>query len=496
MYKYSESQILLPHEFFLPFGGKLNPENRWCKLAAMIPWHKIEQRYAKNFKNLRKGQVANSGRIALGSLIIQSQKSLSDRDTVQELTENVYLQYFIGLPGFVDKAPFDPSLMVHFRKRLGMQMLNEINEWIANPAQEFEKKDSDNGDSNHDNSSGNGGDAGPSEEQAQPTTPDESGNQGQLILDATCVPADIHFPTDIWLLNKVREALEEVIDTLHAPLAGTEKKPRTYRNRARKDYLNIDKKKHKTYKEIRRGIRQQLGYIKRDFSIIDRLEPKSSLTLLTPKQYRNLLVGREIYRQQASMFQGKQHKIPDRIVSLHMSFIRPIVRGKTNADVEFGAKLSISVVNGFSYMESLSFDAYNEGTTLQQSAENYKRRFGNYPEAIIADKIYRNRENLQFCKMNHIRFSGPPLGRPAKDPEVLKEQRKQEILDSGIRNAVEGKFGEGKRYYGLGRIMSRLQDTSESVIALQLLVMNLEYRLRLLLFYFFKVHFKPNLLAC
>lgn len=79
MYKYSDNQILLPHEFFLPFGGKLNPENRWCKLAAMIPWHRIEEKYAKNFKNLRRGQVANSGRIALGSLIIQSQKSPSDR---------------------------------------------------------------------------------------------------------------------------------------------------------------------------------------------------------------------------------------------------------------------------------------------------------------------------------------------------------------------------------------------------------------------------------
>ena len=239
-----------------------------------------------------------------------------------------------------------------------------------------------------------------------------------------------------------------------------------------------------------------MGYIKRDFSIIDRLAGKSSLTLLDPKQYQSLLISKEIYRQQSIMFHGREHKIQDRIVSLHMPFIRPIVRGKTNADVEFGPKLSISVVNGFSYMEALSFDAYNEGTTLQQSAENYKRRFGHYPEAIIADKIYRNRENLQFCKINHIRFSGPPLGRPAKDPTILKEQQKQEILDSGIRNAVEGKSGEGKRYYGLGRIMTRLQDTSESVISLQLLVMNLEHRLRLLLYYFFKVRSKSILLVC
>lgn len=491
MYKYSDNQIMLPHEFFLPFGGKLNPENRWCKLAALIPWSRIEEKYAKSFKNLKAGQVACSVRIAFGSLIIQNHKTLSDRDTVQEIAENVYLQYFIGLPGFVDKNPFDPSLMVHFRKRLGPEIINQINEWIANPTKEFEIEDSDDDDPNIGGSSGGG--ETPPQEQAE-TEGNE--NQGKLILDATCVPADVHFPTDIWLLNKVREALEEVIDVLHAPLAGVEKKPRTYRNRARRDYLNVDKKKHRTYKEIRRGIRQQLGYVQRDFSIIDRLVEKSSLTLLNPKQYKDLLVGREIYRQQRSMYYDKQHKIQDRIVSLHMPFIRPIVRGKTNADVEFGAKLSISVVNGFSYMEQLSFDAYNEGTTLQESVETYKRRFGHYPEAVLADKIYRNRDNLQFCKKHHIRLSGPPLGRPARDPDILKEQRKQETLDAGIRNAVEGKFGEGKRTYGLGRIMTRLQETSKSVIALQLLVMNLEYRLRLLLYYFFKVHFRPILLTC
>lgn len=491
MYKYSDNQMMLPHEFFLPFGGKLNPENRWCKLAALIPWSKIEEKYAKNFKNIKVGQVACTAKLALGSLIIQNQKTLSDRNTVQEITENVYLQYFIGLPGFVDKAPFDPSLMVHFRKRLGPDIINQINEWIANPTKEFGAEDSDNDDNNPGCSSGSG-----EPHTTEPHETAEGENQGKLILDATCVPADIHFPTDIWLLNKVREALEEVIDVLHKPLAGTEKKPRTYRNRARREYLNVDKKKHRTYKEIRKGIRQQLGYIQRDFYIIDRLVEKSSLTLLDPKQYRNILVGREVFRQQWNMYQGKEHKIQDRIVSLHMPFVRPIVRGKTNADVEFGAKLSISVINGFTYMEQLSFDAYNEGTTLQGSVENYKRRFGQYPEAIIADKIYRNRDNSQFCKKNHIRLSGPPLGRPAKDPKVLKEQRKQEILDSGIHNAVEGKFGEGKRSYGLGRIMTHLQETSKSVIALQLLVMNLEYRLRLLLYYFFKVHFRPNLLVC
>jgi IS5 family transposase len=310
-----------------------------------------------------------------------------------------------------------------------------------------------------------------------------------LILDATCAPADIHYPTDIWLLNTVREALEEIIDVLHQPHIGIAKKPRTYRDCARWDYLNIDKKKRATAKEIRKAIGQQLRYVKRDLAIVEAMAEKSSLSLLPRRQYRNLLVSQEIYRQQLSMYQKKHHKVEDRIVSLHMPFVRPIVRGKAGAEVEFGAKLAISVVDGYSYMEHLSFDAFNEGNTLISSVENYRHRFGCYPSAVIADKIYRNRENLQFCKKNHIRLNGPPLGRPAADLELLKEQKRQERKDTGIRNTVEGKFGEGKRGYGLNRIMARLRETSETVIAMQLLVMNLEHRLRILFIQIFKVQF-------
>lgn len=480
MYKYTEQQMILPHEFFLPFGGKLNPKNQWCQLAVMIPWPEIEIKYAKNFKNLKSGQKAYSVRMALGALIIQNRKGLSDQETVDEIAENPYMQYFLGLPAFIQEPPFNASLMVHFRKRLRKNVINKVNEMIA---KEYAKPKSDDNNPSSGEMNSNGSDT------STPTGEEKVTNAGRLILDATCVPADIHYPTDIWLLNEVRETLEDIIDTLHEPHIGTCVKPRTYRDCARKNYLNVEKKKKLTVKKIRKAIGQQLRYIRRDLKIIENLIEKSSLTLLNKRQYRNLLVSQEIYRQQLVMYQTKSHQINDRIVSLHMPFIRPIVRGKAGADVEFGAKLAISIVNGFSFMEHLSFNAFNEGTTFIESLENFRRRFGFYPKEVFADKIYRNRENLQFCKKNGIRFSGPPLGRPPKDEELLKEQLRQERQDIGIRNAVEGKFGEGKRFYGLGRIMAHLPETSETVIAMQLLVMNLEKRLRLLLFNFFKVQF-------
>lgn len=83
MYKYTEQQMIMPHEFFLSFGGKLNPKNQWCRLAALIPWADMERKYAENFGNLKTGQVAHPVHIALGALIIQNRKSLSDRDTLE-----------------------------------------------------------------------------------------------------------------------------------------------------------------------------------------------------------------------------------------------------------------------------------------------------------------------------------------------------------------------------------------------------------------------------
>lgn len=479
MYKHNERQMIMPEDFYLPFGGKLNPNNRWCRLAAIIPWAEVEDRYAREFKE-GDGQQAFSVRVALGALIIQTRKSLSDRELVQEISENPYLQYFLGFSAFSDEPRFNPTMMVHFRKRLGKDIINEINELIAVEAAKTKGDDQD----RH----GGGGKA--SETKKKTVVQEElSDNQGTLLLDATCAPADIHYPTDLWLLNETREALEKIIDVLHEPHTGQSKKPRTYRQKARKSYLNVDKKKHKTAKAIRKGIGKQLRYIKRDLRIIETMSRESPLSLLSNRQYQDLLVCQEIYRQQREMYQNRTHKIEDRIVSLHMPYVRPIVRGKASANVEFGAKVAISTVNGFCFMEHVSFDAFNEGTTLIQAVNNYHRRFGFYPRAVIADKIYRNRENISFCKSLGIRLSGPPLGRPAKDPDILKDQRREERQDAKIRNQIEAAFGEGKRIYGLGRIMARLRETSETVISMQLLVMNLERRLRILFAHFLKTYF-------
>src|SRR5699024_10970131 len=226
------------------FGGKLNKKNRWVVLANLIPWWEFEEAYANTMKRSSRGQQAFSVRMALGALYIQQRKGLSDRDTVEDITENPYLQYFIGLPAFQEKAPFDPSMMTHFRKRLDASVINQLNEAIVMEELAEQCQDSDD-DQNQDDSDDDDPSSEDSSTENSDRTPDDAiaDNQGKLLLDATCTPADIAYPTDLGLLNAAREKLEHIIDVLHAPHRGEKKKPRTYRQKARKSYLSAAKQR-------------------------------------------------------------------------------------------------------------------------------------------------------------------------------------------------------------------------------------------------------------
>jgi len=445
MYKIEKNKQLSISDFGQSLGFKMNPNNRWVKKSALIPWNDIEVKYASLFKS-DKGNVAKPLRMALGSLLIQIEYDFSDVETVFQIQETPYLQYFIGLPECQEEKPFDPSLMVHFRKRLSKEVLMEINEMIIS-AQENPKDDDDN---NNDNE-GEG---------------NLAKNNGTMIVDATCAPSQIKYPQDTELLNDCREKLEDMIDDLHKQVGG--KKPRTYRKNARKDYLNIARKKKKSANVIRKAIRKQLGYIRRDMGYIEAMQQSGAV--LTKKQEKHLDVLRTLVSQQQYMYDTRTHKVENRIVSISQPYLRPIVRGKAKAPVEFGTKLDISVVNGYCRLEKASFDAYNEGEYLIEMIEKYKARTGVYPERVLADKIYRNRENLRFCKENNIQLSGPSLGRPKKDAVLDK---KQEYIDNCDRVEVERKYGLAKSKFGLGLIRTRLAETNHTTIALSILAMNL-----------------------
>jgi hypothetical protein len=343
-------------------------------------------------------------------------------------------------------------------------------------------------------------------------------NKGELLMDATVAPQGIAYPTDLNLLNDSREVSEIIIDSLmrkikeeikndkdhldflQAPHGiiyrniGLEaskdkleakidrftsiKKPRTYREVARRNYLNVAQSKRPSSKKIRAGIRKQLGYLNRNLKYINDLLdvfPQMAFPIEESLQ-RYFWIIQLLYEQQKEMYDKKTHSIPARIVSIHQPHVRPIVRGKAKANTEFGAKIHLSLIDGFSFLDTISWDAFNEGTHLEEYVENYRIRYGFYPKKVLADKIYCTRSNRKWLKDRGIKLAAKPLGRPSKKAEA-------NLVSPGERNPIEGKFGQAKTAYGLNRIRAKLKLTSESWIASIILVLNLVNLTRLALYW-------------
>jgi IS5 family transposase len=453
----ARSEYTSPHQlsftgFETPFYNQLDPSNRWVTLSRQIPWDDLVSLFNRHNPPKQTGRPALNPRVLIGAVIIKHILSLDDRETVAQITENMYLQYFLGYSSYIKEAPFDPSLFVDIRKRLGQELLAEMNARIhgfslEKAAKKEEKKTRG---KKNDRDGLPGG---------------ETENKGEVIYDATVCPQDIAYPTDHGLLNRSREITEELIDVLHRkhPLG---KKPRTYRKTARKAYLKVAQNKNPSKKTIRKGIKSQLQYLKRNFKTIERMLDGFSDFPLGHRLQRKYWIIQTVYLQQLKMFENRSHQVEDRIVSIHEPHVRPIVRGKARAKTEFGAKIHMSMVDGFAFLDTLSWDAFNEGSHMRDYVDGYRGRFGFYPAKVLADKLYCTRENRKWLKEKGIKLAAKPLGRPSA-------KAVENHVRPGERNPIEGKFGQAKNGYGMNRIRARLKDTSQSWIASIVLVLNL-----------------------
>ncbi len=367
MYIASNSDQLTIEDFFMPFGGKLLKSNRWVKLAAMMPWERIEQIYMASFQS-ENGRPAIPARIAFGAIFIKENDTLTDEGTVSAIQENPYMQYFLGLQSFQAEPLFDASMMVHFRKRFPVEAIAKINEYICTGKWPEEQRNVDRNDA---------------------------------------------------------KAEESSDDRQEPPTSGGQEKD-SDRNK------NTSKKKQ--------------------------------------------------------MYNTHTHKREDRIVSLEQPHVRPISRGKRPNPTEFGQKLHLSVVDGFTFLEQTSWSNFNEGCDLIAAVQDYFRKFGCYPQAVLADKIYQTRANRTFCKEHEIRLTGPALGRRKVGEDGRKEKR-QMYRDACDRNAVEGRNGNAKRRFGLDLIAAKLDETAKTEAALILTAMNAAYRLARWLLRFFQMDY-------
>jgi len=466
--------------FLMPFGGDLDERNRWVRMARLVPWAVVEEQYGKQFRRDRGGHRPLTARIALGALLVKERLGLTDRETVEQIRENPYIQYFLGYASYSSAAPFDASLMVHFRTRLGLECVQAMNATVIESMVRRESAQHQDSESDGDGRPP-GGLSSPNDPSSAPASP--SAPTGSLIIDATCAPADITFPTDLKLLNHAREITEQVIDVLHASHAGTRLKPRTYRKRARRHFLSVAKSKKLKQSDRRVASGKQLRFLRRNLGAIATALTSGRWTLkpLDRVLYAKLLVTSEIYRQQTHLYRSTDRSVPDRIVNVAQPHIRPIVRGKAHAPTEFGAKISVSLVGGFASLDRLSWDAYHEGADLPMQAESFRKRTGHYPAVIYADKAYTSRANRAWCTERGIRLAGIGPGRPPADPDAERERRRTRRDDEAARQPIEGVFGRGKRRWSLNRIMAKLAKTAACVIALVFLVMNLEALLTLIL---------------
>jgi hypothetical protein len=386
------------------------------------------------------GRNAIPIRIIIGAMIIQTKLGLTDRETIDIISSTPRFQYFLGLDTFDPCYEFDFTLLCKYRQKIGIDTHKEMIDLLLTKHKVISKVE---------------------------TT---KSNEGTISIDATCVPVNITYPTDLKLLNAVRIETEEIIDELTEEFK-SEVKPRTYRKMARKDYLEYAKKKQMSREARFTGNRKQLQYIKRNLDTIN----NSDIYVLNEEQKEKLKIITKIYEQQYQMWESKTTTVEDRVVNLYQPHIRGIVRGKTGAKVEFGPKIAVSKINGFIYLDELSFSNFNESLTLEAIVEDYYFRFGVYPENVNADKIYQTKRNKEYCKSRGIRLSGKQLG---SKKEVSKEEKEVILKDFKKRQEIEGVFGVAKVKYGLSKLLTRLPDSQKASIGMVFFVMNLMQLLR------------------
>lgn len=470
MIRYTSNKQLKLELFESPFERGLDPENRWVKLASDLPWDEMASIYHRTMSS-DQGAPGKDARVVIGAVILKHKLKLSDREVIQQIRENPYLQYFVGLERFTNDPVFDPSLFPHIRKRLGVEQFEALNEQLLIKARLIEEKASkDEEPPDNPPESGPGATEEQKEEQLR-----SRDRKGKLLIDAVVTEQMIKYPTDLDLLDGSRREAERLIDILYEHTPG-QLKPRTYRKVARREYLAVSKMSRKPKRRLRKVIRKQLGYIRRDLKIIGDLicSFPDRLGRLTQRDMQIWFVIQQIYEQQLFMYENKVHVCPDRIVNIYQPWVRPIVTGKSFPKTQFGAKSSVSLVDGYASVHSIEWDNYNEGADLQAQVMAYAERYGHYPEAVVTDQKYGTRENRKWLKDRKIRYSGKALGRPKKhlttEDIKLKNLRKAE---NRMRSQIEGKFGQGKNGYDLRKIRAKKDQTSKSWIAAIFFVMNL-----------------------
>ena len=281
-----------------------------------------------------------------------------------------------------------------------------------------------------------------------------------MYTDATCYESEMRYPTDPKLLWEGIEKSYRIMREFSSRL--NLHRPRTKFLDVQKANLAYRKQRRRTKSQTRKMTRRLLDLLGKVLKEIRRMERENDEAdkSLTIREKGDLDIITKMYRQQKNHFRSKdcRESIKDRIVSISKPYVRPIVRGKEAKSVEFGAKVNNILIDGISFIEKLSFNAFNEGTRLVHCLKMHKRLFGVDAKKVGGDTGYAGTENRDYCKENGIQTSFVKRGRPFSEEKKEKDLVRQEL--ARVRaTAMEGSFGTQKEHYDLKRVKARTKQT-------------------------------------
>jgi IS5 family transposase len=390
--------------------GKLYPSIPFKALAQNIPIPAFE----KSGRG-RKPFLKVEGAIAL--MVLKHYLGLSDELLIERLNTDWSMQYFCGVQLGVRKIK-DKNLVSYWRSYLGTHLdMAQLQSILA----DYWK---------------------PYMEQTHVT-----------LMDATCYESHLRYPTAVKLLW---ESIVKIYGIVEQKRSGLKlRSTRSNYGKHKQLYMLFQRNRKKTKRKEKKLRKQLLKYLLRLMQGLDDLQHKHRYSY-SNKEQKLLSTIKTVYEQQHELLYGSSEKIPHRIVSLNKPYIRPIVRGKEIKAVEFGAKVHKVQVSGISFIEHLSYEAFNEGTRLKQSVAFHQKYFGKLRQ-LGADAIYATNENRRYCSKLGIATSFVAKG---KEGKLAHQKRTMRSALSVVRGTVlEGSFGNEKNHYLLNKIKAKTQAT-------------------------------------
>lgn len=397
--------------------------SRWGRLHATIPWEELAA-CLPDKKNPPgpKPYFDHQGKFAL--LLLKHELGVSDEALIEHINTNACLQLFCHM----QLAPFqlirDTGIVSRVRSYIAQHAdLQAVQAILARHWQ------------------------------------GEINFQHVLKMDAVCYESYIRYPTDVKLLWECCEWIyKQQLFPLRKALKVRLGKEKERFDVQHKKYLGYAKLKRKTYKKSRKRIKSLINLLSRGIHALQALIDTGQLgSQLNGHFYQYLRTIKQILQQQNYLYQHPGSQVPDRIVSLHKPYVRPIKRGKENKPIEFGAKVHIMQVDGLSFIEHLDFNAFNESKRLKKTVVKHKRMFAQCSQ-LSADRIYATNENRRFCTRQGIFTNFDPKGKQPKDQQWVKQHTQlKDALNQDRATRLEGSFGNQKNHYGLGKVKARSQ---------------------------------------